>query len=65
MTEAGGSGLVWEAETLAGYLANPKKYMKGTKMSFAGLKKEEDLANVIAYLTTFSDAAAPAAETPG
>ncbi|MDG2490398.1 MAG: cytochrome c family protein, partial [Alphaproteobacteria bacterium] len=28
----------------------PKKYLKGTKMSFAGLKKESDIANVIAYL---------------
>ena len=46
----GGSGLVWEEATLAGFLAKPKKYLKGTKMSFAGLKKESDIANVIAYL---------------
>ena len=44
------SGLVWDAATLAGFLAKPKKYLKGTKMSFAGLKKESDIANVIAYL---------------
>jgi cytochrome c len=45
-----GSGLVWEEATLAGFLAKPKKYLKGTKMSFAGLKKDTDIANVIAYL---------------
>ena len=44
------SGLVWDEATLAGFLAKPKKYLKGTKMSFAGLKKVSDIANVIAYL---------------
>ena len=45
-----GSGLVWDEATLTGFLFKPKKYLKGTKMSFAGLKKESDIANVIAYL---------------
>lgn len=45
-----GSGIVWNAETLDGYLENPKKYLKGTKMAFAGLKKEKDRQNIIAYL---------------
>ena len=44
------SGIVWNAETLDGYLAAPKKYLKGTKMAFAGLKKEEDRQDLIAYL---------------
>ena len=44
------SGLIWDEATLAGFLAKPKKYLKGTKMSFAGLKKDSDIANVIAYL---------------
>ena len=43
------SGIVWNAETLDGYLANPKKYLKGTKMAFAGLRKEKDRQNIIAY----------------
>jgi len=45
-----GSGLVWDEVTLAAYLAAPRKYLKGTKMAFAGLKKDSDIANVIAYL---------------
>ena len=43
------SSIVWDTETLDGYLTNPKKYMKGTKMAFAGLKKEKDRQNIIAY----------------
>ena len=50
-----GSGLVWDAETLDAFLTNPKKYLKGTKMAFPGLKKEKDRADVIAYLATFGN----------
>lgn len=49
------SGIVWDEETLDGYLEKPKKYIKGTKMAFAGLKKEKDRENVIAYLKSFSE----------
>jgi cytochrome c len=42
----------WTPENLSGFLENPKKYMPGTKMSFAGLPKPQDRANVIAYLAT-------------
>lgn len=55
MVDAGAKGLVWDATTLDAYLANPKGYVPGNKMSFAGLKKAEDRAAVIAYLSTFSD----------
>ena len=44
------SGIVWDEETLTAYLRAPKKYLKGTKMAFAGLRKDADIANVIAYL---------------
>ena len=44
------SGVVWEQDTLFEYLLNPKKYIKGTKMVFAGLKKKDDRNNLIAYL---------------
>ncbi|WP_193187852.1 c-type cytochrome [Nisaea sediminum] len=50
MTEKGEEGLVWTEETMTEYLKSPKAYVKGTKMSFAGLKKEDDIENVIAYL---------------
>lgn len=43
-------GGTWSEEYLAEFLANPKKAMKGTKMSFAGLKKESDIAAVTEYL---------------
>ena len=48
------SGIVWDEETLDAYLKAPKKYVKGTRMAFAGLKKDADRANVIAYMKTFS-----------
>ena len=46
------SQLVWDDATLTAYLKAPKKFLKGTKMAFAGLKKEADIKNVIAYLKT-------------
>ena len=56
MVEAGAGGLVWNDETLNTYLENPKGMIKKTKMSFAGLKKEDERADVIAYLKTFTPA---------
>lgn len=46
-------GRVWTEEELSVYLAKPGDYAKGTKMAFAGLRKEADISNVIAYLATF------------
>lgn len=43
---------VWSPENLDGFLENPKGYMPGTKMAFAGLPKIEERANLIAYLAT-------------
>ncbi len=45
-----GQGKVWSEEELAAYLPKPKDLVPGTKMAFAGLKKPEDIANIIAYL---------------
>ncbi len=47
-------GLVWTEEKLFEYLENPRKFMPGTKMAFAGLKKPEDRANLIAYLKSMA-----------
>ncbi len=44
------SNVVWDDGTVAAFLADPKGMMPGTKMVFAGLKKDDDIANVIAYL---------------
>ena len=43
-------GKAWTIEELNGYLIKPAKWIKGTKMAFAGLKKEKDRASVIKYL---------------
>ncbi len=47
---AADEGRVWDDESLAAFLTKPKEYFKGTKMSFAGFKKEEEVKAVIAYL---------------
>jgi len=43
-------GITWGDDTLFEYLENPKKYIPGTKMVFAGLKKPNERADLIAYL---------------
>ena len=53
MIAAGQSGVVWTDEELNIYLTNPKELVPGTKMSFPGLKKDDERADVIAYLETF------------
>lgn len=47
-----GHGGEWTPEVLNAFLENPKGYIPGNKMSFAGLPKVEDRANLIAYLQT-------------
>ena len=44
------SGITWGKDTLWIYLENPKKYIPGTKMVFAGIKKVQERADLIAYL---------------
>ena len=57
------SGIVWTEDTISAYLEDPAEYIPGNRMSFAGLRKDEDRAAVIEYLkantgaqTTASDA---------
>ena len=50
-----GYGKEWTLEELNGYLIKPAKWIKGTKMAFAGLRKEKDRASVIKYLNKNSD----------
>ena len=48
----------WNYANLNAFLTKPKAYAKGTKMTFVGLKKDSDRANVIAYLRGLSDSPA-------
>jgi len=49
----------WTFEELNGFLTKPAAYLKGTKMSYAGLRKEVDRASVIKYLNQNSDSPKP------
>ena len=64
MRALGDEGHVWSAEELAKFLENPKAMVPGTKMSFAGLKKEDERVNLVAYLATLGGAEAAPAEAP-
>jgi len=64
-------GGTWDYESLNAFIAAPSKTVPGTKMTFAGIDKVKDRADLIAYLRSLSDspaplppAAAPAAEAP-
>ena len=46
------SGITWNDAELDGFLKSPRKYLKGTKMSFGGVRKDAQRANLIAYLKT-------------
>lgn len=50
MIEAGEAGLVWDDTALAEYLAAPKAKVPRSSMAFIGLKKDEEIADIIAYL---------------
>ncbi|MGD9917673.1 MAG: c-type cytochrome [Paenirhodobacter sp.] len=52
MKDAGAGGLVWNPETIATYLHDPKGFVPKNKMAFAGLKTAEEAAAVIAYLNS-------------
>lgn len=54
LKDAGDKGQTWTDENLDKYLADPRTFLPGNKMAFAGLKKEDERADVIAYLKTFT-----------
>lgn len=55
---------VWDWTSMSEWLANPKKYAPGTKMTFAGLSNPQDRANVIAFLNSKSPAPLPLPAAP-
>ena len=61
MKEAGENGLVWTEAEIDEYITNPRQKVPGNKMAFPGLRKEDERANVIAYIKQFS----PEAEAEG
>jgi cytochrome c len=58
------AGKAWDWNSLSQWLANPKKYIPGNKMSFAGISKPEDRANLLAYLNSKDDAPLPIPAAP-
>ncbi len=50
LKKAGEEGMVWTEENMAAWLKAPKKFIPGNRMAFAGLKKEDQIRDVIAYM---------------
>lgn len=46
----GEEGLVWDETTIAAYITDPKGYIPGNKMAFSGIRKPEEVTNIVAYL---------------
>lgn len=53
------AGGTWDFETLRKYIHKPRAFMPGTKMSFAGIVDDKELANLLAFLNTMSDSPQP------
>jgi cytochrome c len=54
------SGIVWDEPTLAKYLKNPRAMISGTSMTFIGIRKDEEIEDLIAYLKQFGPDGKPA-----
>lgn len=54
LSDMGEAGQTWDEEALAAFFAKPRDFVKGTKMAFPGLRKDEDIAAVTEYLKSFS-----------
>jgi len=59
LTGMGGEGQVWDYAALNGFLYNPGQYAPGTRMSYRGIRDDQDRANLIAYLRSLSGSPAP------
>ena len=57
-------GGTWDWETMSAWLANPKKFAPGTKMTFAGLGNPQDRANIMAFLNSRDASPLPLPEAP-
>ena len=54
-----GKGGTWTYESLAAYIHDPRGYIPGNRMAFAGIKDDKDLADLLAFLRTQADSPAP------
>ena len=52
MTKKGAEGQIWDEATLTSYITDPKAFIAGNKMAFPGIKKPDEVANLIAFLKT-------------
>lgn len=48
------SGIVWEPDVFAEYIKNPRSFIPGTSMAFAGLKRDKEIEDITAYLAQFN-----------
>ncbi len=64
METVGTEGQVWGFDELNKFLEDPKGYLKGTTMGFAGIRKPAERADIVAYLRTLSPSPAPLPEPP-
>ena len=55
MKKKGDEGLVWTEENIASYLKDPKAFVPGNKMVFVGLKKDDEIADVVVYLKSLTN----------
>jgi len=55
MKEKAEAGLVWTPDQLDAFLADPRGFLKGTRMAYGGMKDADQRAALIAYLSTFSE----------
>jgi cytochrome c len=59
LKERAGKGEKWDYEALDAFIKNPKGYISGTSMGFAGVARPDERANIIAYLRSLADQPAP------
>jgi cytochrome c len=59
LKDRAGKGEKWDFESLDAFIANPKGYLAGTSMAYAGISRPDERADLIAYLRSLSDSPAP------
>jgi len=62
LAERGAAGEVWGYEELNGFLENPRGYISGTSMAFAGIRSGQERADIIAYLASITENPPPLPE---